>query len=67
MLILSRKADEEIIIGDNIRITVVQIRGNQIRLGISAPDDISIRRSEVAPLQRKEEHSSSQFEFVNCD
>jgi carbon storage regulator len=47
MLVLSRKIGEEIVIGDNIRVTVVAIRGNQVRLGISAPDDVSIHRSEL--------------------
>lgn len=48
MLILSRKVNEEVIIGDNIKITVVRVAGNRIRLGISAPDDVTIRRAEIA-------------------
>ena len=47
MLVLSRKIGEEIIIGDNIRVTVVAVRGNQVRLGFSAPGDVSIQRAEL--------------------
>ena len=48
MLILSRRVGEKIIIGDNIHLTVVAIRGNQIRLGFSAPESVSIYRQELA-------------------
>jgi len=48
MLVLSRKVNEEVLIGENIRITVVRVAGNRIRLGISAPADVTIRRSEIA-------------------
>jgi len=47
MLVLSRKVGEEIVIADNIRVTVVAIRGNQVRLGFSAPDNIPIQRAEL--------------------
>ena len=50
MLVLSRKPGEEIVIGDNIRLTVVAIRGNQVRLGITAPPDVAIRREELRPM-----------------
>ena len=49
MLVLSRKLDETIVIDGNIRITVVGIRGNQIRLGIEAPDPVGIYREELCP------------------
>ena len=48
MLVLSRKVGEEIIINDNIRVTVVAIRNNQVRLGFSAPQDVAIYRSEIS-------------------
>jgi carbon storage regulator len=47
MLVLSRKLGEEIVIGENIRLTVVAIRGNYIRLGFKAPRDVSIVREEL--------------------
>ena len=56
MLVLSRKVDEQIIIGDQIRVTVVSIRGNQVRLGFEAPHDVSIFRKEL-----RCEHENSKF------
>jgi carbon storage regulator len=50
MLVLSRKVNEEIIIDGNIRVTVVSIRGNQVRLGFTAPKDVAIQRSELAAM-----------------
>lgn len=47
MLVLSRKAGEVIVIGDDIRITIVKIRGGRVRLGVDAPRDVQVRRSEV--------------------
>ena len=47
MLVLSRKAEESMYIGDNIKITVLDIRGGQVRIGITAPDDVKIHREEV--------------------
>lgn len=54
MLILTRQRDEEIIIGDNIRIMVVDIRGDKVRLGITAPVDIPVHRKEVAEAIARE-------------
>jgi len=47
MLVLSRKQNQEIIIGDNIKITVLKMKGNTVRIGIEAPMDVSIRRGEL--------------------
>jgi carbon storage regulator len=47
MLVLSRKKDESIVIDGKIRITIVEIRGNNVRLGIEAPKDVSVHRKEV--------------------
>jgi carbon storage regulator len=47
MLVLSRKSGERIVIGENIEIKVVDIRGNQVRLAIEAPRDVSIHRQEI--------------------
>jgi carbon storage regulator len=47
MLVLSRKVGEEIIIGDDIRVRVLSVQGNQIRLGFVAPRDVEIQRQEL--------------------
>lgn len=47
MLILSRRAGESFLIGDNIRITVLSARGNQVRIGIDAPKETAVHREEV--------------------
>jgi carbon storage regulator len=48
MLVLSRKTGQEIVIGDTIRLTVVAVRGNRVRLGVSAPREVSIQRDELS-------------------
>ena len=57
MLVLSRKQGEVVVIGNNIRLTIVSIRGNQVRLGLTAPRDMSIQREEICP--KPEDHSHS--------
>jgi carbon storage regulator len=47
VLVLTRKVGESIIISDNIRVTVVEIRGTQVRLGFTAPESVRIRREEI--------------------
>ena len=47
MLCLSRKASEEIVIGDDIRVMVVEIRSGQVKLGITAPAEVPVHRSEI--------------------
>jgi carbon storage regulator len=54
MLVLSRHRDERIIIGDNIVITVVDIRGDKVRLGIDAPIDVPVHREEIIEKIRRE-------------
>ena len=58
MLVLSRQRDETIIIGDNIEITVVDIRGEKVRLGINAPAHISVHRKEVYEAMKREKQAS---------
>ena len=60
MLVLSRQKDESIIIGDDVEITIVDVRGDKVRLGITAPKEISVHRREVYDaIQREkmEKHS----------
>ena len=54
MLVLSRQRDESIIIGDNIVITIVDIRGDKVRLGIDAPKEIPVHRQEVYDAIQRE-------------
>jgi carbon storage regulator len=54
MLVLSRQKDESIIIGDNIVITVVDIRGDKVRLGIDAPRETTVHREEVYQAIQRE-------------
>ena len=55
MLVLSRKKNESIIINDNIIVTVIEIRGDRVRLGFDAPKDIPIHRREVYDAIRRRE------------
>lgn len=54
MLVLSRQRDETIIIGDGIEVTIVAIRGDKVRLGITAPKDVSVHRKEVYDAIKRE-------------
>lgn len=59
MLVLSRKIEEVIMIGDDIKITVVNIHGEQVRLGIDAPKDVPIHRQEVYDEIKQEKERAS--------
>lgn len=63
MLILTRKCDESIIIGNNIQIKVLKIQGNQVHIGIDAPKDISVYRLEIYEQIRKENVKAVQTAF----
>ncbi len=62
MLVLSRQRDETIMIGDDVEITVVDIRGDKVRLGITAPPQIAVHRKEVYEAIRKEKEASGQIQ-----
>ena len=53
MLVLTRKIGQEIIIGDKIRITITQVKGDRVRIGIDAPSDISVDRQEIHERRRE--------------
>ena len=55
MLVLSRKRDERIMIGDQISLMVVDIRGDKVRLGIEAPSDVAVHRREVYEAIQREQ------------
>lgn len=63
MLVLTRKASQKIHIGNDIIITVVRVDGNRVRLGIEAPTDVAIQRSE---LLTENAESSMQSQLVGC-
>lgn len=54
MLVLSRQSDEAIIIGDNIRVTIVEVRGDKVRIGIDAPRDVTVHRQEIYDAIRRD-------------
>ena len=54
MLVLSRQKDESIMIGDDVEITIVDVRGDKVRLGITAPKEITVHRMEVYEAIQRE-------------
>ncbi len=54
MLVLSRQRDETIMIGDDVQVTIVDIRGDKVRLGITAPREIQVHRKEVYDAIKRE-------------
>lgn len=62
MLVLSRQRDETIMIGDDIEITVVEIRGDKVRLGITAPASVPVHRKEVYQAIQRENQDASQVD-----
>ncbi|MBL8889565.1 MAG: carbon storage regulator CsrA [Planctomycetaceae bacterium] len=59
MLVLSRHRDESIMIGDNVMITIVDIRGDKVRLGIEAPQEIPVHRQEVYEAIKRENQKAA--------
>lgn len=59
MLVLSRQKDQTIMIGDDVEITVVDIRGDKVRLGISAPSKIPVHRKEVYEAIKRENQEAA--------
>ncbi|MDY7011475.1 MAG: carbon storage regulator CsrA [Planctomycetota bacterium] len=65
MLVLSRQRDQTIMIGDDVEITIVDIRGEKVRLGISAPAHIPVHRKEVYDAIRREKTAAGQLKDGN--
>ena len=62
MLVLSRQRDESIMIGDKVVVTIVDIRGDKVRLGIEAPEEIPVHRQEVYEAIRRENRRAGQLD-----
>jgi carbon storage regulator len=58
MLILTRRVGEALMIGDNVTVTVLGIKGNQVRIGVLAPKDVSVHREEIYERIRHEKEGS---------
>jgi carbon storage regulator len=61
MLVLSRQRDESIIIGDNVVVTIVDVRGDKVRLGIQAPAEVSVHRREVYEAIQRENRRAAEI------
>ncbi len=67
MLVLSRRKDEIIVIGDNVRVTVVDIRGDTVRLGITAPKSIPVYRQEIYDAIQRENIEAAKAKAEGLD
>jgi carbon storage regulator len=65
MLVLSRQRDESIVIGDNVVVTIVDIRGDKVRLGIQAPAEIPVHRQEVYEAIQRENRRPGQADSAD--
>ena len=67
MLILSRKVDEQIKIGDNITITIIEVRGDQVKVGIEAPKSVKVFREVQSDSKRKQSRFFSRHRCARID
>lgn len=67
MLILTRKVGTSLLIGDNIRLVVLEVRGKQVRLGIEAPTDIVVLREEIFQHLVQENLQAAAFQYADLE
>jgi carbon storage regulator len=60
MLILTRRVGETLMVGDDVTVTVLGVKGNQVRIGVNAPKDVSVHREEIYQRIQKEKSESNQ-------
>ena len=65
MLVLSRKTNESIIIGDNVEIKIVEVKGEYVKLGITAPRSISVHRKEIYEAIKRENEQAARTQHVD--
>ncbi len=62
MLILTRRVGETLMIGDDVTVTVLGVKGNQVRIGVNAPKDVSVHREEIYERIKKEQSEAGASE-----